>query len=45
MSKQFVKIDNVLINNGSTVVKTIEGATITKDFEVKNGAELVITNE
>jgi uncharacterized protein with FMN-binding domain len=38
-------ISSPIIKNGSTVVKTIEGATITKDFEVKNGAELVITNE
>lgn len=35
----------VVINSGSTSVKATEGVTITKDFEVKNGAEFSITIE
>lgn len=35
----------VVINNGSTTVKASQGATITKDFEVKLGAKFTITNE
>lgn len=36
---------SVTINSGSTIVKASEGVTITKDFEVKNGAEFMITIE
>lgn len=35
----------VVINSGSTTVKATYGATITKDFEVKSGAEFTITNQ
>jgi len=35
----------VAINNGRTNIKVSQGVTITKDFEVKIGAEFVITNE
>ena len=35
----------VVINSGSTIVKASEGVTITKDFEVKNGAGLMISIE
>ena len=35
----------VVINSGNTTVKAIHGATITKDFEVKLGAEFTITNQ
>ena len=35
----------VVINSGSTIVKASEGVTITKDFEVKNGAEFMIIIE
>lgn len=35
----------VVINSGSTTIKVSQGATITKDFEVKLGAEFTITNE
>lgn len=35
----------VVINSGSTTVKTNQGVTITKDFEVRLGAELIINNE
>jgi len=34
----------VIINSGSTTVKASHGTTITKDFEVKSGAEFTITN-
>ena len=34
----------VAINSGSTTVKASQGTTITKDFEVKSGAEFTITN-
>jgi hypothetical protein len=35
----------VVVYSGSTTVKATQGATITKDFEVKAGAEFTITNE
>ena len=35
----------VVINSGNTMVKASHGATITKDFEVRQGAEFIITNE
>ena len=35
----------VVINSGSTTVKASLGATMTKDFEVKSGAEFTFTNE
>ena len=35
----------VFVNSGSTIVKASQGAIITKDFEVKPGAEFTITNE
>lgn len=35
----------VTINSGSTIVRASEGVTITKDFEVKNGAEFMIIIE
>lgn len=35
----------VVVNNGSTTVKVNQSATITKDFEVRQGAEFIITNE
>lgn len=35
----------VVVYSGSTTVKATQGATITKDFEVKTGAEFTITNE
>jgi len=35
----------VVVNSGSTRIKASNGATITKDFEVRQGAEFVITNE
>ena len=34
----------VVIQSGSTTVKASQGATITKDFEVKSGAEFTISN-
>lgn len=34
----------VVINTGSTLIKASHGAVITKDFEVKSGAEFIITN-
>ena len=35
----------VVVNSGNTMVKASQGATVTKDFEVKLGAEFTITNE
>ena len=35
----------VVINSGNTTVKVNQRATITKDFEVKPGAEFTVTNE
>ena len=35
----------VVINNGSTMVKASQGATITKNFQVSLGAEFIIRNE
>ena len=35
----------VVIDSGSITVKASQGATITKEFEVKAGAEFTITNE
>lgn len=35
----------VVVNSGSTRIKASNGATITKDFEVRQGAEFIITNE
>lgn len=35
----------VVVYSGSTTVKANQSATITKDFEVKTGAEFTITNE
>ena len=35
---------SVVINSGSTTVKTSKGANITKDFEIKSGARFTITN-
>jgi hypothetical protein len=34
----------VVVSNGSTSIKISQGATITKDFEVLQGAEFTITN-
>jgi hypothetical protein len=35
----------VIVNNGSTIVRGLKSTTITKDFEVKKGAELIINNK
>ena len=35
----------VVVNSGSTTVKVSQGVTITKDFEVKSGAEFTVTKE
>ena len=35
----------VVVNSGSTRIKASHSATITKDFEVRQGAEFIITNE
>ena len=36
---------SVVINSGNTIVRAHQVATITKDFEVKAGAEFMITIE
>lgn len=35
----------VVVNSDCTTVKASQGATITKDFEVKSGAEFIIINQ
>ena len=35
----------VVISNGNTVVRASQGAIITKDFEVRLGADFTITND
>lgn len=35
----------IVINSGNTTVNANQGATITKDFEVKSGAIFTITNQ
>jgi len=34
-----------LVNNGSIIVRGLKSTTITKDFEVKKGAEFIINNK
>ena len=38
-------IGEVVVENGSTHINLANGVTIVCDFEVKQGAELIITNE
>ena len=35
----------VIVNNGSIIVRGLKSTTITKDFEVKKGAEFIINNK
>ena len=35
----------VTVSSGTTTIKASEGSTITRDFEVEQGAQFIITNQ